>query len=286
MTVGGKKKPCGPCAQAAAAIASTIPESEGGTMSVAGAPSEGDWRVYSGELPESIRGLGEIPVHFGSGWWVRLGSAVMVATTPPANLFPPGHWIGMGRLPEGLVFPTSTVKHVGHYVVRLSSNGQYLHISDDEKFPAKQWFFKKQATLTLHLRGARRLGAAGDMQTTGAAVVAYFTSNGCTQSSVPAVVDFQNAWNAANPDDTLTVDGEYGPLTQGALQNALGLNAVPANCFGGSVVIPPPGVNPSPTPVIPNGTSASSGTGPLPYIIGAVVVAGALAMYTYSRKGK
>jgi len=35
-----KKKPCGPCAQAAAAIASTIPESEGGTMKVAGAPDD------------------------------------------------------------------------------------------------------------------------------------------------------------------------------------------------------------------------------------------------------
>jgi hypothetical protein len=35
-----KKKPCGPCAQAAAQIASTIPEAEGGTMRVAGASDD------------------------------------------------------------------------------------------------------------------------------------------------------------------------------------------------------------------------------------------------------
>lgn len=58
------------------------------------------------------------------------------------------------------------------------------------------------------------------------------------------------------------------------------------SCSGGpSPVTPPPGVLP-PVPVSPPASTSSSGVGPLPYIIGAVVVAGALAAYTYSKKRK
>ena len=133
----------------------------------------------------------------------------------------------------------------------------------------------------------RRIGlgvASATTLTAGQAVVTYFNTNACTQSSVQQVIDFQNAWNSDNPSDTLTVDGEYGPLTQGALQNALATTNVPANCFGGAVVLPPPGVNPSPTPTIPNGINANQ-AGALPWILGGLVlVAGSFAAYTYSKK--
>jgi hypothetical protein len=125
------------------------------------------------------------------------------------------------------------------------------------------------------------------------AVADYFNANACTTASVPVVVAFQQSWNAdvAGTSMVLTVDGQYGPLVQGALETALGTTSVPANCFGGPAtppapIVPPPGVLP-PVPVNPPSSTpstSSTGVGPLPYIIGAVVVAGALAAYTYSRK--
>jgi len=126
-----------------------------------------------------------------------------------------------------------------------------------------------------------------DTQTTGAAIVAYFTANPCTKNFVQVVADFQNAWNAANPTDTLNEDGQYGPLTEGALRTALGLTDVPPNCFGGPVPHPTPPTPPGPLPPVPapgGGSSASSGVGPLPYLAAALLVAGALAAYTYSKK--
>jgi hypothetical protein len=139
------------------------------------------------------------------------------------------------------------------------------------------------ATVTEYRRAGLGVASSATI-TAGQAVVAYFQANACTQSSVQQVTDFQNAWNADNPSDTLSVDGQYGPLTQGALQNALGTTSVPANCFGGAVVIPPPGVNPSPTPMIPNGLNANQASA-IPWILGGLVlVAGSFAAYTYSKK--
>lgn len=121
----------------------------------------------------------------------------------------------------------------------------------------------------------------------GQALVAYFNVNPCTQSSLSVVSTFQTSWNADNPTNTLKVDGQYGPLTEGALQTALGTTAVPPNCFGGPAQQPiPPAPTPSPTPTPTPSTQASSGSGPLPYIIGTALVAGALAAYTYSRRKK
>ena len=141
----------------------------------------------------------------------------------------------------------------------------------------------------------RLLGAASAATIVAAnGVVSYFTANACTTDPVLVVTDFQNAWNAdqrPGSSSRLTVDGQYGPLTQGALESALGTTNVPANCFGGPAqpvpIDPPPSPGPlPPLPVGPPATQASSGSGPLPYIIGAVVVAGALAAYTYSNKKK
>jgi len=128
-------------------------------------------------------------------------------------------------------------------------------------------------------RGYVLLGAAGDTATTGAAVVAYFQSNACTQSSIPAVVDFQNAWNAENPDDQLVVDGKYGPLTQGALQNVMGATPVPANCFGGQGAIAPQN-----TPQNQTVEKQTTGSNPLPWLIGGAIVVTAFAAWTYSGK--
>jgi hypothetical protein len=139
------------------------------------------------------------------------------------------------------------------------------------------------ASVTEYRRAGLGVASASTLQAA-TALVAYFNANACTQDSVQEVTDFQNAWNGDNPSDTLAVDGEYGPLTQGALQNALGTTNVPANCFGGAVVIPPPGANPSPTPTIPNGINANQAAA-LPWILGGLVlVAGSFAAYTYSKK--
>jgi hypothetical protein len=244
-----------------------------------------EWREYNGELPATLRTLGAVPVHFGSAWWVRLGSAVMVAGTPPANLFPPGRWVGIQAVPEGTTFPGFS-RH-GSYSVSLSGDGNYLRIAEQNPHSTHSTilFYKKQALRALTLRGAPRLLGAISSATVGAAqaVNSYFTSNVCTQDSVPEVVTFQNSWNADNAgtSSVLTVDGQYGPLTQGALENALGTTAVPANCFGG------PAQPPAPDGTLPtNNSPVSTGVGPLPYIIGAVVVAGALAAYTYSKKSR
>ena len=142
----------------------------------------------------------------------------------------------------------------------------------------------------------RRIGLGAASAATlvaGQALAAYFVMNACTQSSVPEVVAFQNAWNSDNPTNKLSVDGEYGPLKQGALQNALATTAVPANCFGGPAQLPP-SVTPTPIPtiptiVVPGTVPATTSTSPnyLPWILGgAVLVAGSFAAYTYSKKSR
>lgn len=156
------------------------------------------------------------------------------------------------------------------------------------------WATKRSTSVTEAPR-ARFLGAASaSTLQAGQALVTYFTNNACTQDSVSEVEDFQNAWNGDNPTNTLSVDGEYGPLTQGALQNALGTTTVPANCFGGPATLPAPGVNPSPIPtiptvVVPGTATTTTSTSPnyLPWILGgAVLVAGSFAAYTYSKKSR
>lgn len=149
----------------------------------------------------------------------------------------------------------------------------------------------KAGTATVTER--RFVGAAspGTLQA-GTTLIAYFTTHACTHDSLPEVEDFQNAWNGDNPTNKLVVDGEYGPLTQGALETAMGTTNVPANCFGGPAQPPVP-IPPAVPPVIvvtPPGTPTTTTTGGsnnLPWILGGLVlVAGSFAAYTYSKKSK
>jgi len=122
------------------------------------------------------------------------------------------------------------------------------------------------------------------------AAIALFddlSSNGCQQVASASVSTFQSAYNAS-AGGSLAVDGLYGAQSSAALQavmngnssnSALANQTAPAGCVaqgGGG------GGGGGNIPVVVS--SGSSGVGPLPYIIGAVVIAGALAAYTYSKK--
>lgn len=120
-------------------------------------------------------------------------------------------------------------------------------------------------------------------------LISDLASNGCQAVATSSVSDFQSAYNASSGAAALSVDGYYGAGTSSALQAVIDANqdnaafageTAPAGCVGQA----PPhggggGANP---PMVVS--SGSSGSGALPYIVGAIVVAGALAAYTYSHK--
>jgi hypothetical protein len=152
------------------------------------------------------------------------------------------------------------------------------------------------------------LGAAANASTLGIdtvsaaqAVADYFNTHPCTQDAVDVVYTFQQLWNrdaGAGSSLQLGYDGQYGPLTQGAVQNALGTVAVPPNCFGG----PATPIGPTPTPPSPIPVPTPPAPGPLPpqpvsppaggsvspwlFIGGVLLVAGTTAAYTYNRRKK
>lgn len=98
------------------------------------------------------------------------------------------------------------------------------------------------------------LGDAAAAATSGAALVAWLNANGCTQSSVSQVSQFQTDYNSSGLPGQLTVDGQYGPNTQAALDAVLGTSGTaPTNCFGGT---------PPATPALDSqtGIQTSSGT--------------------------
>jgi hypothetical protein len=113
-------------------------------------------------------------------------------------------------------------------------------------------------------------------------------SNGCQAVAVTSVSDFQNAYNSSSGATQIGVDGYYGASAQHALQatidanqdNVLGSYTAPPGCVGKKA---PGGGSTNPPVVV---STASTGTNPLPYIVGAIVIAGALAAYTYSHKKK
>lgn len=97
------------------------------------------------------------------------------------------------------------------------------------------------------------LGDAAAAATSGAALVAWLAANGCTQASVPAVSQFQTDYNGSGLAGQLTVDGQYGPNTQTALQNVLGSGSTaPDNCFGGT---------PPSTPALDSATGITTSNG-------------------------
>ena len=121
-------------------------------------------------------------------------------------------------------------------------------------------------------------------------LIDWFQSNACTQASIPAVSQFQTAYNASGLPGTLTVDGQYGGNSQAALQNVMNQAAAdagagpaqqaPTNCFGMAVPATPAL---DPTPATPSGpqtlpTIVVTGNPPTdytPWIIGAAVAGGA-----------
>lgn len=126
------------------------------------------------------------------------------------------------------------------------------------------------------------------LQTNAAFLLDDLRSNGCQAVAKSSVSDFQSSFNAAGGAPALATDGLYGPKSSAALQQVINAGennadlageTAPAGCVsqgGGS-----PGGGTSPPIVV---STAGGGTGPLPYIVGAIVVAGALAAYTYSKK--
>jgi hypothetical protein len=253
--------------------------------------TETQWQEFDGALPEALQGLGEAPVFHEDAFWTRVGSAIMVAAAPPASLFPAGaRWVGIPSVPDDVIW--GPARRVGTWSIRQGMDGMYLrldNVGNVVKGAQHTWLYQKHVVLplTLHFAGApRTLGVAtsstagSDLQNAATTLLNYLDSNGVppettTDSNVAA---FQSAWNAdpANSTDQLAVDSEYGPLTFGALAAIVGNVAPPVN-YGGTPTAPTPGGQP---------VANASGVGPLPYIIGAVVVAGALAAYTYSRKGR
>jgi hypothetical protein len=131
-------------------------------------------------------------------------------------------------------------------------------------------------------------------------LLAYYDTNTPSKANVPAVAAFQQAYNASGMPGALTVDGQYGPDTQKALQNTIDANEAglgptqpaPANAWGAALpAVPAPDVAPA-TPagpgtlVLPETTIVGTPTpNYTPWIIGGVAAAGAsLVGYTYWKK--
>jgi hypothetical protein len=107
------------------------------------------------------------------------------------------------------------------------------------------------------------------------ALINRLTTGGCTQSSFPECLAFQQQYNSEG-QITLTVDGKYGDESMAALQRVINTvqsppSAVPASCFpsGGGGNTPPQRV---PTVVIPAGGQTTDWT---PWLIGAAALVGA-----------
>jgi hypothetical protein len=106
-------------------------------------------------------------------------------------------------------------------------------------------------------------------------LLAYLATSGCSKASLPVVVAFQNAYNASGLPGQLTLDGQYGPNTQRALQNTLDeaqndagagpSESAPSNCFpeyGQEPSIPKLDrpVAPPPAPAPPSTTTTTTTT--------------------------
>lgn len=152
------------------------------------------------------------------------------------------------------------------------------------------------------------LGAAADsaarLETATKALVQWFAFHAPTKLKVPAVGEFQLAWNA-NPlsGSGITYDQQYGKNTEGAFDQALQFFATgsvaPPNAWGIAPATTPtldPGVPanlpalpaPTPSPITPPAPIVASDDSTgwiLPVAIGGAVVAGLVWFFKKKRRG-
>jgi hypothetical protein len=141
------------------------------------------------------------------------------------------------------------------------------------------------------LAGGSGFGDLPAAQQAAADLMAFFATNAPSRDSVPQVGAFQAAYNTSGLPGSLTVDQQYGPNTQVALNNVIGPSQLaPQNVFSDVVPsTPEPDAPPAP---VPGGSTPSSSitpagaTGiPTPVIIGGAAVLGAgLIYWAYRRK--
>lgn len=153
------------------------------------------------------------------------------------------------------------------------------------------------------------------VQSAAAALLEDLHSAGCTDGFDQYVADFQNAWNAATPDNPLVLrdgtpgaDGYYGANTQAALQATLNASGTaqqaPTGCVaaapgsanqtegGGAAVVPPPAPGPSPlpapapTPGTNTTTTKPSGGSAVLWVVGVASAAALGATYYVHQRRK
>jgi hypothetical protein len=269
-------KPCGPCAEAAKAIASVTPPV------FAGAPPA--WRSVDRDLPMDLPTLlNGVPVQHGDAFYVRLGSAVMVAAVPPRNIFPAGLWEQIQSPPIDTVWQTISPSK-SPYHVQISTSEKYLRVATKVNHPTV-WFYVRPLDETLFEGAPRTLGAITDtqLQNDAIALLDSLQSNGCQTSNDPSVSTFQTSFNTAGAGTTLAVDGLYGSNTQSALQSVINSNSdnsalanmtAPAGCVGKAV-----------TPTQSLDTALSTLPGGADYtwawILGGLIVVGGTGAYVY-----
>jgi hypothetical protein len=127
------------------------------------------------------------------------------------------------------------------------------------------------------------------LQNDAIALLDDLTSNGCQVAVMPSVQTFQQSY--INSGGSLAkADGYYGATAAAALQavidanqsnSALANQTAPAGCVGKA----PSGGGSLPPVVVPSGGSSTVPESALPWVLGGLVlVAGAFAAYTYSKK--
>jgi hypothetical protein len=131
--------------------------------------------------------------------------------------------------------------------------------------------------------------------------------SGAVQGSLPVVSAFQNAYNASGLPGQLTVDGEYGPSSQRALQNAMDQaqadagagpsQAAPQNAYSNTESTIP-ALDPTVAPATPGAPGAPGAPGSatvvvdtappnyVPYAIAGVAAAAVVAGVVIARRRK
>jgi len=150
------------------------------------------------------------------------------------------------------------------------------------------WVAANGITYSQGLAGGSGFGDLPAAQSAAADLMAFFATNAPSRDSVPQVSAFQSAYNSSGLPGSLTVDGQYGPNTQVALNNVIGPSQLaPQNVFSDVVpTTPQPDEPPAPAPTTPTAITPAGATGiPTPVIIGGAAVLGAgLIYWAWKRK--